>query len=537
MKKGLPESRFLTSQASTFAAQAGYLASRFFLPAVVLSFLGIEEYGIWTVCFIFVGYAGMGTFGISNVYVRYTAVYVAKGDDREISKMASTGILVSLGVTLVTIASLWLLLPVLVDKFHVPNEMRPIACEVLLYTVAAFMIFDLSFGVFANILEGLDCIPEKNAIWLLCAWVEAVVLVILLYAGMGLRALMYAFIIRLVIAAGLSYLFCKRSLPDLKISWTELDREKLSIMFRFGSVVQLSGLLSTFLYSIEKVIAGIFLGIGAAGLFDIGEKIPVMASRLAGSMNSVYLPAATRDHSRGDASAIRDLFVAGTRNVSIACACLMGFLAPFSKEVLGVWISSDDLGESTALIFVVFAFAYHAHVMTGAGSAVHRAVGRPGRELVYPFSQFFCVVLAVAFGFYAFGKSLEVIAFSVSGAMIVSALGYSIWNCRMLEVNALYLFRRAVLAAAPIYAIGAGLSYAVHSLYVPDLDSRVQCGLLLLGAGLIYSGTLSAFLWVSASETEKSSLRSLIKRLLPKSWVIERLEMAPLDIKRGAAVR
>lgn len=46
------------------------------------------------------------------------------------------------------------------------------------------------------------------------------------------------------------------------------DRATLRIFFGYGSVVQVSGLLCTFLYSIEKVLAGVFIGVQATGAVE-----------------------------------------------------------------------------------------------------------------------------------------------------------------------------------------------------------------------------------------------------------------------------
>ena len=45
------------------------MLSRVGLPPIILSYVSLEEYGIWATCFIVISYLGMSTFGIANVYI------------------------------------------------------------------------------------------------------------------------------------------------------------------------------------------------------------------------------------------------------------------------------------------------------------------------------------------------------------------------------------------------------------------------------------------------------------------------------------
>ena len=78
---------------SSITSKTLYLATRFFLPPVVLAYISLEEYGIWAVCFILIGYLGISAFGVSNVYVRYVAEYYSNGRIDKINRLLSTGMI------------------------------------------------------------------------------------------------------------------------------------------------------------------------------------------------------------------------------------------------------------------------------------------------------------------------------------------------------------------------------------------------------------------------------------------------------------
>jgi hypothetical protein len=99
----------------------------------------------------------MGAFGVSNVYVRYVAVYAARGEQHRIGDLLSTGLtLVSMlwphlpGRGLVQPARITRC-PVLVPEHHAVQT----AFWLVFGTVAVFML-ELSIGSFAYVLTGLQ---------------------------------------------------------------------------------------------------------------------------------------------------------------------------------------------------------------------------------------------------------------------------------------------------------------------------------------------------------------------------------------------
>src|SRR5262245_14478912 len=72
-------------------ARVFYMLTRFFLPPLTMSYVSLEEYGIWAACFILIGYLGMSSFGITSVYERYVARYQALNEIAKINRLLSTG--------------------------------------------------------------------------------------------------------------------------------------------------------------------------------------------------------------------------------------------------------------------------------------------------------------------------------------------------------------------------------------------------------------------------------------------------------------
>ncbi len=59
----------------------------------MIAHLGTGGYGIWVLVSSFVGYYGLMNLGVGSAVTRYVARYAGQGDMQELSKVASTAML------------------------------------------------------------------------------------------------------------------------------------------------------------------------------------------------------------------------------------------------------------------------------------------------------------------------------------------------------------------------------------------------------------------------------------------------------------
>lgn len=443
------------------AGKIAYLLSRVALPPFVLGHVGLDEYGIWACCLIVVTYLGMGVFGISSVYIRYVAEYHARRDTGRISELLTTGLTVTGALGVLVLAGAWLALPSLVRAFDLPPAQHETAFVLMFGTVAAFVI-DLSLGAFGHVLIGLQRIAEHTVVWVLSSLLEVVLIVVLLLGGFGVCGLLIAFAARFA-AATLAYAWlCRAALPGLSLRPGLFRRSLLRLFYGYGSVVQISGLLGIFLYSVEKLLAGFFVGVGATALFDVGEKFPVMVSGIPASITSAFLPAMSRLHTLERRATTQRLYVQGARYVSMLGGLMMAFLAGFSGPIVVLWLGPDPQYANAALILAVFCLPFQMHVTTGPGSALLRGIGEPARELLHPLTQLALVALTVAVGFATVGRTVPVIAVCVGASMVTSALVYQASINRFLGVPQAAYFARVVTPGVVPYLLALALAALVE---------------------------------------------------------------------------
>lgn len=498
---------------SSVGAKVLYLGTRFFLPPLILAFVTLEEYGIWALCFILIGYLGMSAFGVSNVYIRYVAEYHARDERHRIGDLLSTGLTVVSALGVLILIALWFALPGVIAAFSVSPELETTAF-VLLFGTAAIFVLELSWGAFAYVLTGLQRIVQQNAVWVASFMLETVLIVVFLVAGFGVYGLLYAFALRYLLSICINVWLCFRAVPGLRISPLRFRREYLGLFYRYGGIVQLSGLLGMFLRSIEKVIAGLFVNIQATGLFDVAQKFPVMATSIPSSMNAVFLPATSYMHTQERREELVGLYLNGARYVNLVTGFIMGFLAAFAAPLIIAWLGPKPEYALAPLILAVFTLPFQLNVLTGPATNIFRGMGIPARELLYPLVQLALVILLVGFGFLWFGIGVVVIAVTVALAMILSAVFYIGYTNRFLGLAQREFVRHALLPGLWPYLTGFGL----YLLFLPWIqavqEDRWQSALLILVAGAAYSVLQAGLLWfVQLHRNEQDYVSQRLTRL------------------------
>jgi len=498
---------------SSINAKVLYLASRFFLPPVILANITLEEYGLWSLCFILIAWLGMGAFGISNVYVRYVAQYHASGQTQKIGALLSTGVTVVSTFAILILVALWWTLPAILGALDVPAAQQDQAFVLVFGCVAVFML-DLSWGSFVYVLAGLQQIVQQNRIWIASFLLETVLVVAFMVSGAGVQGLLYAFALRYALSTLLSIWMCYRQLPGLKVSVRLFNREHLALFCRFGGILQLSGLLGMFLRSVERLIAGMFIGVQAAGLFDVAEKMPIMATSIPSSINAACLPAATELHVQGRQREFGELYVRSARHINLITGVMMGFMAAFASPLITAWLGVNAGFAAAPFILACFTLPFQLNVLTGPASTVFRSIGKPSHELIYPLLQLLLVVLLVAGGFWLVGVSNEVIAVTVAIAMIVSALAYLVYTNRYLGIGHIHFCRHVLLPGLVPYATGFAILGLLQSWVHSVALDRSGSALVILATGVLYLTVQACLSWVwLLTESEKHFAKDRISTL------------------------
>ncbi|MEK7990125.1 MAG: hypothetical protein VSS52_003910 [Thiotrichaceae bacterium] len=499
-----------------------YLATRLFIPPLVLAYVGQAEYGIWAMCFVLISYLGLGAFGVSNVYIRYVAEYHARNEIEKINGLISTGIVLVSSISLLLLCIFWFTLPTLiVHVFNIPQTLpnNPDVdlhqtAFILFYSTACIFLLELNISAFMYILNGLQKITETSLILVGSATLETLLTVLFLLLGFGIYSLLIAFGIRYLVSIIVYTSLCFKTLPTLSIGLQHIRIEYLRLFYRFGSIVQLAGVLGILTRSIDKILAASMIHIYAAGALELGAKFPLMAVTIPASMNSVFLPASSYMHNQKRHQEMLDMYVEGSRIMALLTGFIMGYLATFSTPLmmgwLGAWTDYDTL--AIAFIMVFFTLPQQLHVLTGPGSAIFNGMNKPSRTLIYPLLRlglmFVLGGLGILFSIMSWEEiKLLDIVIVVNLATLIGALIYGAYINKTIGLSHLVYFEKVLLPSFIPYLTGFAVFWLL-SFWDVDLYSRLNAIELILVSGALYSLVTSLVIFYgvfSNDEREKIS--------------------------------
>jgi O-antigen/teichoic acid export membrane protein len=487
-----------------------YLLTRVALPPITLHYISLEEYGIWSTCFLIIGYVGIGTFGVSNVYVRFAAEYNATGRQREIGSLLAVGLTLTLSFSALVLAALWFCMPWVLAWFKIPPALEQTATLLILGSTAT-MLLDMTFGAYASILQGVGRIGQQTAVWILSFLLETAVMVTLLMQGFGVKGLLLAFAARYLFSTVVYAVQCYQAVPGLKLSLRGAGREKYRLFFGYGGVLQLTGLLGVFLYSCERLAAGSLTGVGAVGLLDIGQKFPVMASQLFGSGQTSFLTALTHLHAQNRRGEIVAIYARGTRYLNLLNALAMGFMAPFGLDIITAWMGHPELYQEAATVMVFAAVGYHLHALTGPATTYFQGIHRPWRPLLgFLVPQLALAAAGLLLAMEVLGPGLLAVVAAMAGARVLSSLQFLVQTNHTLGYSNWRFLWFVLLPGLVPYGIGYGLEHAVRPWLESLGTSRFQLLPALAALGAAYTvAVLLAYLVLSTPDE-----RALVRRKL-----------------------
>jgi len=493
------------------------LMVRFFMPPLILTFIDLEKYGIWAICFTIIGYLNLGAFGVANVYIRYVAEYHARQQTEKINGLLSTGVIIISLINTIMLGVLWFVLDSLVtDIFKIPPELHETAF-ILFYGTAFVFLIQQAFGAFQHMLNGLQKIAETTLIMGFCLVLETSLTVLLLFQGWGLYAMLTSLIIRYIVSIILCMILALKMVPDLSIHPKHFNLAYLKVFYRFGAIVQLSSMLGMLTNSMGRIIASTTLSMQATALLALGTRFPSMARSIPATTTAVYLPVMAYLYGQQRFEEMRDIYLQGSRLNTFISGFIMGYLAAFSSPLIAAWLGTQAQYQVAALIMTIFTLPQHLHTLTGQGSVFFKGIDKPVNNLVYSVSRLSFTLISLGILFYFFETTIINITIAVSIAIIISALIYIINNHRIIKLSFPNYIIKVLIPGFVPYVIAYLIAWLLTPWYAPVMLNRWYAAGFVIISGMLYSFiTLGVIYGILLYPQERNYLYQLIVRKLTR---------------------
>lgn len=462
-------------------ANGFYLLSRFLLTPFILKYLSIEDYGLWSLCFVIISFLALTNIGLEGTYIKYVAEFHARQETDKINKLLSTGLLFTAVVSLLIVFGIWAGMPQILDMLRIDTDLHDKATFVFMATGLIFML-DVSLSCFGRVLDGLQRLDLTARVKLFTSIVELVLIVILLLSGFGIYGMVYAFLIRYLLAISINVRLAFKHLPGLKVSLHALDMFSLKLLASYGGKMQVLGCIGIFMSTFDKVIITRMLGLSYTGMYEIGRKIPATAARIPTEISGAMMPALSHLHGTSDMSQARMLFLDASRYMSMLSAGLFNFLFVSAPYAIYVWLG-NGYEAGTAVMYIISAGTL-VHLHTGTSSATARGINRLDWELKYGvLNLILCLILTpVLAASYGLAGAAGGVALSTGIASV-----YFIWlTNRFFKIN-LSEYIRKVLHPLVVSFLSTAALYNLLPLFITvGTTQRFKATVILICAGVLH---------------------------------------------------
>ena len=405
----------------------GAMAATIVLTPLIISSLGEERFGIWSLTLLFTSYISFLDFGIGLAYSKYIAEYYAKGQLDKINSVVVCGIGLYLLFSVIVLLTGYFLIHLALTIFSIPVHLQEEARTTFWYALIIFAGAG-TFSVFESVSVGLQKMEYNNSIVLFATLIGAVISILYLRSGGGLVGLLLINAFALSVRIILMYFAARRLLPTLSLSPRFLNRAQVRELLSFGVKVQAGRLANLGTLNINRVLVGSFVGLLGVSSYQIGATVVQGIRNLSMIMFGAITPAASEIEAKMEPQDLIGLYRTSTRATVLVAGAGFGLVAAAAAPIIVLW--TGKYYPIAALVIIFLAIANYIHVSTGTGTALARGIGNPGLETIFGI----ILLLASALLGWLLGRT-----WGINGILLAVLIAYIVSS-----VIFMYLFNRSV---------------------------------------------------------------------------------------------
>jgi O-antigen/teichoic acid export membrane protein len=466
----------------------------FVLAPIMLSRLGLAQFGVWAVTGALAQYARLFDFGITRSLARFVALFDAQGDRRGIEESLAVGLaaVAVLGVLVIGVA--FAAAPLLSDNLGVldTDEMR-----IVLLSSVGILITALVVDVINAVPVGLRQMGPPNVAAVLGGVANFVASVVVLTQSTKLPAYAVANFGAAVLAVGFALVALTKVWRRPYLS--RPNRKRAREIVSFGLKSQAITAAELVNVQTDKVIIAAMLGPTTAGAYEIANRVVQGVLAFGTIALSAMIPTATAEIVERGKQVVEEFYSRYTRTSLSIALPMFGALCVSCPFLLVAWLGERP--PETDQIVILLALAFSASLTTGVAMTLVMADGHPGlvaqtAALVVVLNVTSTIAVAPIFGLW--GVLIATVAAEVTASAVFLVRFHRRYGFGWSD------FRHAVAPPVLLTLLVAIPYVAVYLVGVEIPTTRLPA---LLGA-LATGGTYGVICWLIAS-----SLRMLPEKL------------------------
>jgi len=375
------------------AATITYMTTRLITVPIVIRYLGIDGYGIWSIIMVTAAYMRFGSAGIKCAFQKYVAEATGNGDFERANRLISTGTFLMLAVSLLGLTPILIFATSIAKWGGVPEQFLGAASKSI--SLLGMIIFAANVGAgFESILTGaqrFDLVRKINIVGSLC---EATFIVILLHFGKGLLAMSAVMATSEITYISLCAFLSRRVLPQIRISPRYVTRNVVREFVTFAGSYQLVNVQEIIYSTIMPFAVLKFFGAAATGAFSVVGRLVQAALMPQDSFLLPVLSGSSLIFASGSVEQMKVLVLKAFKTTFGLSVLPLGVICASGPTILYAWTGHKDASFPTFLLLMSLAGLFQA--LSLLQLVLYRA---SGKSLMDNIRQVIRIVILLVNGF------------------------------------------------------------------------------------------------------------------------------------------
>lgn len=468
------------------------------IPYIVRG-LGPERFGMLGIIWVVFGYFSLMDLGLGRATTKFLAEWLAKGEERRISEMVWSSIVLQLLMGLVGGVIIAALTPLLVERVLRTPPSLMLEGRLAFYILAAALPVVLAMNGFRAVLEGCQRFDISNLLRVPSSILAFAVPAAGVAVGLRLPGIVLCLAAFRLLFALVHGFYCLQVLPCLKTR-PAIHSGMIFHLLSFGGWVTASNVVNPILLTVDRFFVGSLLSVALVGYYtapyEAVTKLWVIPTSL---MTTVYPVCSAL--SIESAAELQVLYSRSIKYIFCALAPISLVLTVFARPIIGLWLGPTFVDKSTVALQVL-AVGVFINCFAQVPYAFLQALGRPDAAAKLFLLELPPYVLLSWWMVGRYGIAGAALGWSIRVALEVVLL---LWMTRKLvSLSATHVFDRGMWAALGALSVTAVAAYLTNVFFRGALLAEAgMCALCVAGFAL------ASWKWVLDSVDRSSALAVL----------------------------
>lgn len=334
--------RLAINLAASFVTFVVGMGISFLLTPYIVGNLGAAAYGFVGLSTNIIDYTTLLTIALNSMASRFITISYTKGNVEEANKYFSSVFYANLILAGVIFLIMCVCVLYLENIFEIPYKLIA-DVKILLSLLTLNSIIALLTNVFA-VATFVKNRLELSSIRQIVAKIIQAATIVLLF-GCFNPYLWYIGIAGMMMVLYTSYCNYRYTLyltPDLIVKRKNFEYSKVKELVTSGIWNTFNKLGIMFGQGLDLVIANLFIGATAMGLFSISKQLPFVIIGFCSMIAGVFAPTLTQLYARGYKDEFKNETNKAIRITGFIVTIPLSFLYIFGKDFFGIWMPSED---------------------------------------------------------------------------------------------------------------------------------------------------------------------------------------------------